>query len=60
MAESQGYAQVTSPFEMIQNPNQIRAKTTMKTKSGKREKASPVKREKAKSRLSQRIEQYRN
>ena len=45
LGESQGYAQVTSPFEMIQTPIQIRAKTTMKTKSGKREKA--------KTRLSQ-------
>ena len=35
LGESQGYAQVTSPFEMIQNPNQVRAKTTIKTKSGK-------------------------
>ena len=38
--ESQGYAQVPSPFEMIQTPSQIRAKTSIKTKSGKREKAS--------------------
>ena len=43
LGESQGYAQVTSPFELIQNPNQIRPKTTVKTKSGKREKASPAK-----------------
>ena len=43
MGESQGYAQVTSPFEMIQNPNQARAKTTVKTTSRRREKASPKK-----------------
>ena len=43
LGESQGHAQVTSPFEMIQNPNQIRAKTIVKTKSRKREKASPEK-----------------
>ena len=36
LGESQGYAQVTSPYEVIQKPNQIRAKTTVKTKSGKR------------------------
>ena len=43
---------MTSPFEMIQNPNQVRAKTTIKTKSGKEREGKSGKREKAKSRLS--------
>ena len=43
LGESQGYAQVPSPFEMIQTLVQIGANTTTKTKSGKRDKASPEK-----------------
>ena len=59
LGESQGYAQVTSPFELIQNPNQIRVKTTVKTKSGKERRQVRKKRERKIQAVTQMVKEER-